>query len=125
MDFVPLQLTKKYLEKGFTLEEGNTYGYFSEDGYFYPLRYYIEHSNVIDDKSKFIPAPFYEQIFEWLRNNKNIYIDNESWGPNHYHSIIKKYDNKKVHKHIYLKYEKSFLESQFQSLCYIINNNLI
>jgi hypothetical protein len=125
MDFVPFQLTKKYLEKGFTLEEGNTYGYFSEDGYFYPLRYYIEHSNVIDDKSEFIPAPFYEQIFEWLRNNKNIYIDNESWGPNHYHSIIKKYDNKKVHKHIYLEYEKSFLESQFQSLCYIIDNNLI
>lgn len=125
MDFVPLQLTKKYLEKGFTLEEGNTYGYFSEDGYFYPLRYYIEHSNVIDDKSKFIPAPFYEQIFEWLRNHKDIYIDNESLGPNHYHSIIKKYDNKKVHKHIYLEYEKSFLESQFQSLCYIIDNNLI
>lgn len=125
MDFVPFQLVKKYIEKGFTLCEGDTYGYFNKDGLFYSLRSYIGGFSLLGDKSEFIPAPFYEQIFEWLRNYKDIYIDNESWGPNHYHSIIKKYDNKKVHKHIYLEYEKSFLESQFQSLCYIIDNNLI
>lgn len=125
MDFVPLQLTKKYLEKGFTLEEGNTYGYFSEDGYFYPIRYYIEHSNVIDDKSKFIPAPFYEQIFEWLRNYKDIHVDVKIWDSYHYQPTIKKFDDEDVYKPIYLGYEETYIEMQYQTLCYIINNNLI
>ena len=125
MDFVPLQLTKKYLEKGFILEEGNTYGYFSEDGYFYPLHYYIEHFNVINNKSEFIPAPFYEQIFEWLRNRKNIYVDVKTWDSYRHQSTIKKFDDEGVYKPIYLDYEETYIGMQYQTLYYIINNNLI
>ena len=65
-----------------------------------------------------------KEILEKLKDY-DIYVDIKTWDSYRYQSTIKKFDDEDDYKPVYLDYEETYIGMQYQTLCYIIKNNLI
>ena len=137
MEFVTFELAKKLKEKGFKEEclsyyttEYTLYNNvitLTDDKYLCVSdidyeEFLVSHNSIKYTNGNYVDAPTIEQVLEWLRKEKNLYIAIRTWGGTWGYDVIGLIDGQGLHWVAYHEDIKSYEDAALAGIEYAIDN---